>query len=230
MSPGKCSSPTMNPRRSPSPAATRFLTFGPPKMGSFSWADRVRGFSSTNVERDTKITRDKTPNRVESSTVTNVPSPVLEATIEESINMSASNSKTNLLKEKYDNEGWEIVTKGRSRSKGSNLSNSSGSSVQKKPGAINPISKKPSEDELEKESGGSIKAENLSRSSTIIEEYVDCSKDVFGDFSDTMYQSSCSFNMDSVDLAFGLTESEIQIKEEHEKVNIFVTFKLDYWH
>ena len=70
-----------------------------------------------------------------------------------------------------------------------------------------------------------MKVENLSRSSTIIEEYVDCN--VLGEVSDTLIQSSCSFNMDSVDLVFGLTESEIQIKEEQEKVSsescLFIT-------
>lgn len=239
MSPGKCSSPTMNPRRSPSPAATRFLTFGTPKMASFSWADRVRGFSSAGTDKEAKnktssSSLNKTPSLIEHPNTGSFPSPVLEASMEESISTSLSNSKTNNNnKENDDEEGWEIVTKGRSRSKGSNLSNSSGSSaVQKKPvdkvSSSNIVPQKTNscssvsyecqekDNNLDKEANV-IKMENLSRSSTIIEEYVDCSSAV-GDLSDTMLQSTCSFNMDSVDLAFGLTESEIQMKEEQEKV------------
>ena len=233
MSPGKCSSPTMNPRRSPSPAATRFLTFGTPKMTSFSWADRVRGFSNTGIDKNMKNKTPSNTNKTQSffkhPTTRSASSPVLEASVEESINISMNNSKKN-NKENDDEEGWEIVTKGRSRSKGSNLSTSSGSSVQKKPidETMNPNNiqensnsvphddKECQEKENQEKEMGVIKTENLSRSSTIIEEYVDCS--VVGDLSDTLMQSSRSFNMDSVDLAFGLTESELQMKEEHEKV------------
>ena len=242
MSPGKCSSPTMNPRRSPSPAATRFLTFGTPKMTSFSWADRVRGFSNAANDKEAKnktssSSLNKTPSLAEHPITGSFPSPVLEASMEESIGTSIKKTNSN-NKENDDEEGWEIVTKGRSRSKGSNLSNSSGSSaVQKKPADkvstsnIVPLKTKSQasvnsecndKDDLDKEASV-MKIENLSRSSTIIEEYVDCSS-VIGDVSDTMLQSTCSFNMDSVDLAFGLTESEIQMKEEQEKVRIFQNY------
>ena len=53
MSPGKCTSPTISSRRSPSPAAVRFLNFGPPKP--CSWADRVRGVDmNADKDNDTK--------------------------------------------------------------------------------------------------------------------------------------------------------------------------------
>eukprot|EP00111_Clytia_hemisphaerica_P019304 TCONS_00056982-protein len=248
MSPGKCSSPTMNPRRSPSPAATRFLNFGAPKMTPFSWADRVRGFSNKSSATDISI---QTTLVSENNTITkgNLPSPVLEASIEES-NKSiivAGNEDANQDEE----EGWELVTKGRSRSKGSNFSNSSGSSVQRRSknntvgnATENNLTKSVSTSSsmitdnnsktensvsttsveharpgasLHREDNNSATAsvgrlESLSRSSTIIEEYVDV-----GDVSDTLMQSTSSFNVDTVDLAFGLTESEIQIKEEQEK-------------
>jgi len=120
MSPGKCLSPTMNSRRSPSPAAVRYLNFGPTKSTlPFSWADRVRGFSSDNPVKEMKETV------VDTTTVnskSSFPSPVLERSIEDTLNVSED--------ETDDGEGWEIVTKGRSRSKASSLSISSTSSSQ----------------------------------------------------------------------------------------------------
>jgi len=120
MSPGKCLSPTMNSRRSPSPAAVRYLNFGPTKSTlPFSWADRVRGFSNDNPVKEMEETV------VDTTTVnpkSSFPSPVLERSIEDTLNVSED--------ETDDGEGWEIVTKGRSRSKASSLSISSTSSSQ----------------------------------------------------------------------------------------------------
>jgi len=245
MSPGKCSSsPTMNPRRSPSPAAARFLTFGIPKLAPFSWADRVRGFSNTVPEKQIKdisvqTGKNKTTENINKGSY---PSPVHEASIEAPKTVT---SKTN-----DDEEGWEIVTKGRSRSKGSNLSaTSSGSSnprkdtnnvltsAQDKQKATTPIktiadatsiliSSENKQDisnidvakDTLSDTDANTRIENLSRSSTIIEEYLNCN--INTDVSDTLMHSSSSLNFDSVDLVFGLTESELQIKEEQEMVSI----------
>ena len=103
MSPGKGSSPTMNPRRSPSPAAARFITYGNPKLAPFSWADRVRGFSNTVPEKQIKdisvqTVHDKTTEIVSK---TSFPSPVHEASIEEPSVIDKTND---------DEEGWEVVT------------------------------------------------------------------------------------------------------------------------
>lgn len=232
MSPGKCSSPTLNPRRSPSPAAARFLNFGSQKcqkMAPFSWADRVRGFSNPVVEKEIKDISVQT-NPIPSKSIPCYPSPVMETSIE---NPSLNKKQC----DEHDEEGWEIVTKGRSRSKGSNFSNSSNNSsnykrqtpqvkVSNSEQAVNTL-KSGSEKKVNEESSKAEYAENeddkeltsklesLSRSSTIIEEYLDYNMN--GEVSDTMMQSTSSFNMDGVELAFGLTESEIQIKEEQEK-------------
>lgn len=293
MSPGKCS-PTVSSRRSPSPAAARFLNFSQQNLASFSWADRVRGFSSqpSNCKepKDISIPVSNPPKPT-------FPSPVHEVSLEEHVDDDGDG-------------GWEVVKKGRSRSKGSNLSTSSGSSLQnhkkhvtngnnntntpiqepantedvqqnktEKPVAAydtglltksqmknnikNDDNNKESEkvtsnkDELssreksspeqataignilldlkgknepepEKTSNSSnekgnapIKIENLSRSSTIIEEYLDYNN-VTDEVAESLMKSTSSFNMETIDLAFNLTEDELQIKEEQEKVEQFV--------
>lgn len=325
MSPGKCS-PTVSSRRSPSPAAVRFLNFSQQNLASFSWADRVRGFSNQPADKHNKeskkfTTSSSRTNLNASSSKANFPSPVQEAAIEE-----------HPSKENDDGEGWEVVNKkGRSRSKGSNLSTSSGSSLQNhkkqhvivngKNGTISPTAPDQSEsrmncDKLDRNSaksstgsnsssngvkesriendtpnqnnrnvennqveekldnentsatqniseensqtvfkekktsgkgwtelpeqtlteendatgedkdgggvfgGGSIRLENLSRSSTIIEEYLDYNNVTTEDAAGSLMKSTSSFTMETIDLAFNLTEDELQMKEEQEKVMV----------
>ena len=121
VSPGKCPSPTVSSRRSPSPAAVRYLNFGPTKSSSFSWADRVRGVNNNtnnSTPKDVKETKIKTNDSIIGGVSKSYPSPVLEKSTEDKEN------------EEDDGEGWEVVTKGRSRSKNSSISLSSSSSNQ----------------------------------------------------------------------------------------------------
>lgn len=121
VSPGKCPSPTVSSRRSPSPAAVRYLNFGPTKSASFSWADRVRGVNNNtnnSTPKDVKETKIKTNESIIGGVSKSYPSPVLEKSSEDKEN------------EEDDGEGWEVVTKGRSRSKNSSISLSSSSSNQ----------------------------------------------------------------------------------------------------
>ena len=121
VSPGKCPSPTVSSRRSPSPAAVRYLNFGPTKSASFSWADRVRGVhnnTNNSTPKDVKETKIKTNESIIGGVSKSYPSPVLEKSTEDK------------EIEEDDGEGWEVVTKGRSRSKNSSISLSSSSSNQ----------------------------------------------------------------------------------------------------
>ena len=110
MSPGKCPSPNtaLARHRSPSPAAARLLNFTSAKP-VFSWADRVRGVSrDLSSELDMKAAPDSVlfgPTiDVKVSNKTGKPSPVIE-------------SSTEGQTPEDDEGGWEIVTKGRTKSK-----------------------------------------------------------------------------------------------------------------
>lgn len=116
MSPGKCHSPTMNSARSSSPAAARFLNLGQTASTKFSWADRVRGFSTKVSEKENNPTSIQSPNINKNSSSMPVllnELPTTEEVIEEEAN---------------DESGWEIVGKGRTKSKSSSLVSSVSSS------------------------------------------------------------------------------------------------------
>ena len=71
MSPSKCPSPTLNLRRSPSPAAVRFLNFGGTKPMTFSWADRVRGTATANASTETNMNELSVQTHVKDEPTTN---------------------------------------------------------------------------------------------------------------------------------------------------------------
>lgn len=299
MSPGK-SSPTVS-LRSPSPAAARFLTFTQQNLAPFSWADRVRGFSKqeSNSNKDSKDSTVVITSHADGAQKPSFPSPVHE-----------EHQPNHDVTENDDSEGWEVVKKGRSRSKGSNLSTSSGSSLQnqkkssvvlqgkststssavvmsegikvqqnpqgtptkdlkddKNDNKTNTDSTTDSKQEkVSHTAGEDVSSQNLNtlkdskeresnekktnpigehgdvpstrstkidalstHSSTIVEEcpVYSLSEDEEDEqeFTESLFKSTNSYNMESIDLAFNLTEDELNMKEEQEKVSIIIGFR-----
>lgn len=212
MSPGKCPSPTM--RRSPSPAAVKFLNFANSKPGNFSWADRVRGVGKGALENNIKEVPVQTA--TDEKQKTSFPSPVFEHTKEEVID---------------DNDGWEIVTKGRSRSKASSQSASSTSSQGFLKNFNKNALKSENKDLCRKELNNNYDTKNhatvkqnvelnttkssskTSSTSTLLEyEKLDIPQEDVSKSHDSLADATLDFSYD-----FTEDEIQIQIKEEQEK-------------
>ncbi|XP_065672275.1 S phase cyclin A-associated protein in the endoplasmic reticulum isoform X2 [Hydra vulgaris] len=184
-SPGK-NSPVI--RRSPSPGAMKFLNFGSSKNVS-SWADCLKGI---NLKEPSK-------NILSPVTVKNVPSPVLEGSHDDTY---SNETKDN------DNEGWEVVRKGRLRSKESSFVSSTSSQniqVVKEKQISNQSSSNTSTSTMKEKSEASHKSFVSIDSTNVFSE---------DQFYDEVY---ADLNRDT--FSYDLTDDDLnkKIKEEQEK-------------
>ena len=191
-SPGK-NSPII--RRSPSPGAMRFLNFGSSKNVS-SWADCLKGI---HLKEPTYIVQPPLK-----ETVKIFPSPVLESSHEDNCSIICNDD---------DNEGWEVVRKGRVRSKtSSNVSSTSSKNNQL------PCDKQKSN----KSSTSTIKMPDFG-SETFLS--VDCVKPYV--FSEDGEIDDVYADLSRETFSYDLTDDDLnkKIKEEQEKVKNFLSYK-----